>query len=105
LPYVSSQDSSQLDAKGSHSSKEGTLFFSLPRLEPIQHPIQWVPNNPFPGVVTLEGKDKLETWLRMGKAVPMFVYDVFTFYLQAKGPKFYDSAQSAKNISDHKNYL
>lgn len=45
-------------------------------------------------------------WLRMGKAVPVFVYDVFTFYVQATGPKFYESAKSGgKKISDYKNYL
>jgi hypothetical protein len=58
--------------------------------------MQWVANNPVPGVMLLECKDKLEIWLRMGKAVPAFVYDFFTFCLQATGPKFYESAQSEK---------
>jgi len=31
----------------------------------------------------LECKDQLEAWLRMGNAVPTFVYDVFTVCLQA----------------------
>ena len=53
----------------------------------------------------LECKDKLEMWLRMGKPVPTLVFDVFTFYLQATGLKFYESVQSEKNISDYKNYL
>jgi hypothetical protein len=38
----------------------------------------------------------------MGKAVPTFVYDVFTFYIQAAGPKFYENAQSGKKISVYK---
>ena len=99
LPYISSQDSSRLDAEDLHTSKEGTSFFFLPCLEPIQHPIQWVSSNPVPGVMMLECKDKLETWLRMGKALPTFVYDVFAFYLQATEPKFYESTPSEKNIS------
>ena len=105
LPYVPSQDSSQLDAEDSHSSKEGTSFFFLPCLEPIQHPIQCIPSNPVPGVMMLDCKDKLEIWLRMGKAVSVFVYDVFTFCIQATCPKFYESAPSEKSICDYKNYL
>jgi hypothetical protein len=55
----------------------------------------------------LECKDQLEVWLRMDNSVPTLVYDVFTVYLQAAGPKFYESAQSPppKKNFDYKNYL
>jgi len=66
-----------------HTLQRKGLCSFLPCLEPIQHPIQLVPSNPVPGVMMLECKDQLEAWLRMGNAVPTFVYDVFTVCLQA----------------------